>query len=363
MGTLRFAHATTKAVDRRVSQLLLRQDQVSTNGGGTDPDILDILVVGAGPCGIAVGVAARHEGLSCALFDRGAVTQSMMEHPTYTTYFSGPEKLEIDDLPFTTAGDKPTRREALRYYRRVAAYHRLRIHQYEEVREIRREGDLFHVETRTHDQDRRYVARSVVIATGYYDTPRPLGVPGSELPKVSHYFTEPFPYFDQDVIVIGGGNSAADAALTIWREGARVTLVHLFEELDAGVKPWVRPDIDNRIKEGSIPALWRHRVVEIRQTEVVVESVDTGERREIPNDWVLALIGYVPDPRFLREMGVGIDPDTGVPAHDPSTMETTTPGVFVAGVVAAGYDANKIFIENGKLHGPLIARTVASRRR
>lgn len=336
---------------------------MSTRSDVGAPEVLDILVVGAGPCGIAVGVAARHEGLSCVLFDRGAVTQSMMEHPTYTTYFSGPEKLELDGLPFTTAGDKPTRREALRYYRRVAAYHELRIHQYEEVLEIRPVDGGFEVATRARDGDHVYRARSVVIATGYYDTPRPLGIPGAELPKVTHYFTEPFPYFDQDVVVIGGGNSAADAALTIWREGARVTLVHLFDELDPGVKPWVRPDIDNRIKEGSIPALWRHRVVEIRPREVVVEPVDGGDRSVIPNDWVLALIGYVPDPRFLRELGVPIDPETGIPAHDPETMETSTPGIFLAGVVAAGYDANKIFIENGKLHGPLIARAVAARKR
>lgn len=328
-----------------------------------ESEVIDILVVGAGPCGIAVGVAARHEGLSCTLFDRGAVTQAMIEHPTYTTYFSGPEKLEIDGIPFTTAGDKPTRREALRYYRRVAAFHELDIRQYEEVREISREGDRFLVTSRSRGEERQYQAHSVVIATGYYDTPRKLDVPGADLPKVTHYFTEPFHYFDQDVLVIGGGNSAADAALTIWREGARVTLVHLFDELDPGVKPWVRPDIDNRIKEGSIPALWRHRVAEIREGEVVVESVDTGERQVIPNDWVLALIGYVPDPGFLHDLEVPIDGETGIPEHDPATMETSTPGVFVAGVVAAGYDANKIFIENGKLHGPLIARTIAKRLR
>jgi thioredoxin reductase (NADPH) len=336
---------------------------LSVTNSGRDPETFDILVVGAGPCGLAVGVAARHEGLSCAIFDRGAITQSMMEHPTYTTYFSGPEKLEIDDLPFTTAGDKPTRREALRYYRRVAGYHRLDVRQYEEIRGIERQGDLFRVRTIARDRPREYRARNVVIATGYYDTPRPLGVPGADLPKVSHYFREPFPFFDQDVLVIGGGNSAADAALTIWREGARVTLVHLFDELDSGVKPWVRPDIDNRIKEGSIPALWRHKVVEILPDEVVVESLDTGATRRLKNDWVLALIGYVPDPLLLRELGVPIDERTGIPRHDPETMETSAAGVFLAGVVAAGYAANKIFIENGKLHGPLIARAVASRRR
>jgi thioredoxin reductase (NADPH) len=323
--------------------------------------VLDIAVVGAGPCGIAVGIAARERGLGCALFDRGGVTQGMMDHPTYTTYFSGPEKLELADVPFTTAGDKPTRREALRYYRKVVAYFGVDVRQYEEVLAIEgRRGD-FRLRTRRQDgSEQVHRARSVVIATGYYDTPRRLGVPGEDLPKVVHYFKDPYPYFEQDVVVVGGGNSAADAALTVWREGARVTVVHLFDELDRGVKPWVRPDIDNRIAEGSIPALWRHRVVEVRWREVVVESLDTGERRVLPNDWVLAMTGYVPDPVLLRSLGVPIDPQTGIPAHDPATMQTAVPGVYLAGVVAAGYDANKIFIENGKLHGPLIAASVAA---
>ncbi|HLL45540.1 MAG TPA: YpdA family putative bacillithiol disulfide reductase [Longimicrobiaceae bacterium] len=327
---------------------------------GAEP-VLDIAVVGAGPCGIAVGIAARERGLGCALFDRGGVTQGMMDHPTYTTYFSGPEKLELADVPFTTAGDKPTRREALRYYRKVVAYFGVDVRQYEEVLAIEGQRGDFRLRTRRQDgSEQVHRARSVVIATGYYDTPRRLGVPGEDLPKVVHYFKDPYPYFEQDVVVVGGGNSAADAALTVWREGARVTVVHLFDELDRGVKPWVRPDIDNRIAEGSIPALWRHRVVEVRWREVVVESLDTGERRVLPNDWVLAMTGYVPDPVLLRSLGVPIDPQTGIPAHDPATMQTAVPGVYLAGVVAAGYDANKIFIENGKLHGPLIAASVAA---
>ncbi len=326
-------------------------------------ETIDILVVGAGPCGIAVGVAARDRGLSCVLSDRGAVTQSMIEHPTYTTYFSGPEKLEIASLPFTTAGDKPTRREALRYYRKVTSYFGLDVRQFEEVVAVEKEGGLFRARTLRRGAEREYRARNLVVATGYYDNPRRLEVPGADLPKVSYYFTESFPYFEQDLLVVGGGNSAADAALTCWREGARVTLVHLFDELDRGVKPWVRPDIDNRIAEGSIPALWRHRLLEIRPAEVVVESLDTGERRTLPNDWVLAMIGYVPDPGLLLRVGVTVDGRTGIPAHDPSTMETDVPGVFLAGVVAAGNDANKIFIENGKLHGPLIAEAVARRGR
>ena len=322
---------------------------------------LDIAVIGAGPCGIAVGVAARELGLSCLLFDRGAVTQAMIEHPTYTTYFSGPEKLEIAGVPFTTAGDKPTRREALRYYRKVVSFFGVAIHQYEEVLEVGGEHPEFVVRTRTmHGDEHEYRARNVVIATGYYHTPRRLDVPGGDLPKVQHYFKEPFFYFDQDVVVVGGGNSAADAALTCWREGARVTVVHLFEELDKGVKPWVRPDIDNRIAEGAIPALWQHRVVEIGPKHVLVEDLRTGARQQLENDWVLAMTGYVPDTPFLAAMGVAVDRGTGIPQHDSDTMETNVPGVFVAGVVAAGFDANKIFIENGKLHGPLIARAVAA---
>lgn len=323
-------------------------------------ELFDVLVVGAGPCGLAVGVAAGARGLRCAMFDRGSITQAMMEHPTYTTYFSGPEKLEIGGLPFTTAGDKPTRREALRYYRRVASYHDLDVRQYEEVLGIEREGAHFSVRTMSRLGPRTYRARAVVVATGYFDHPRSLDVTGDDLPKVRYYFTEPYPYWDQDVVVIGGGNSAADAALTCWREGARVTIVHMFDQLDRGVKPWVRPDIDNRIEEGAIPALWRHRVVEIQEGRVVVECIDTGDRRELRNDWVLAMIGYVPDPYLLRALGVTIDPESGIPAHDPATMETDVAGVFIAGVLAAGYDANKIFIENGKLHGPLIAEAVRS---
>ncbi|HEX2218010.1 MAG TPA: YpdA family putative bacillithiol disulfide reductase [Gemmatimonadales bacterium] len=328
-----------------------------------DEQPFDIAVVGAGPCGIAVGVAAKGRGLSCVLFDKGAVTDSVYRYPTYTTFFSGPEKLEIADLPFTTSGDKPTRREALRYYRKVVSYFGLQVRQYEEVLHVERVDGLFVVVTRSRDGvAATYRARSVVIATGYFDTPRRLEVPGADLPKVVSYFTDPFPYFDQDVLVVGGGNSAADAALTCWREGSRVTICHLFPTLDKGIKPWVRPDLDNRIAEGSIPVLFSHRVTAIRPREVDVLDMQTGKTVTLPNDWVLAMTGYVPDPALLRELGVTIDGETGIPVHDPGTMETDRPGVYIAGVVAAGFDANKIFIENGKLHGPLIADSVLAAR-
>ncbi len=328
-----------------------------------DAEVVDIAVIGAGPCGIAVGVAARQEGVSCTLFDRGAITQAMLGHPTYVTYFSGPEKLEVGGLPFTTSGDKPSRREALRYYRKVAEYFDLDVRQYEEVVAVEGRGGDFRLRTRTRGGNARQArARSVVVATGYFDNPRRLAVPGADLPKVRYWFDEPYPYWRQDVLVVGAGNSSADAALLCWREGARVTMVHLFDGLDRGVKPWVRPDIENRIAEGAIPALWRHRIVEIRPHEVVVERLDDGARRVLANDWVLAMTGYEPDPAPLLRLGIEVDPTTAVPRFDPKTMETNVPGIFVAGVVVSGHDANKIFIENGKLHGPLIARAVAARR-
>jgi thioredoxin reductase (NADPH) len=328
----------------------------------TETEVLDVLVVAAGPCGIAAAVAARAQGLSCRLVERGAVTQAMIEHPTYTTYFSGPEKLEIGGIPFTIAGDKPTRREALRYYRRVVTFYGLDVLQYHDVTRVERGGDLFVCHAVSREGQERWIrSRNLVVATGYYDNPRKLDVPGSDLAKVAYYYREPFAYFDQDVVVLGGGNSAADAALSCWREGARVTIVHQFAELDPGVKPWVRPDLENRIAEGVIPAFWRHVVRVIRPGEVVIESLDGGERRVLRNDWVLAMIGYTPNPRLLLDLGVSIDPVTGIPTHEASTMRTNVTGVYLAGVVAAGYDANKIFIENGKLHGDRIAGAIASR--
>lgn len=321
-----------------------------------------ILVIGAGPCGLSVGVAARQAGVPCVLVDKGPVVSSIERYPIGMTFFSTAEHLELGDVPFVVDREKPTRAEALTYYRRIVRHFSLDVRQYEEVIGLTAHADGFRARIRRRNGEETEIeAAVVVVATGYFDTPNLLGVPGEDLPKVTHYFREPHRYFDQDVLVVGGGNSAVDAALRTWRAGARVTLVHLFDAFDRGVKPWVLPDIRNRLEAGEIAALFRSRVTEIEPDRVRVEPVKGGEGRWIANDFVLAMTGFRPDPGLLRSAGVPVDEATGVPQHDPDTMETPVPGLYVAGVLVAGLDANRIFIENGRVHGPRIVREVASR--
>lgn len=324
-------------------------------------DRRDLVVVGAGPCGLAAGAAARRAGLSVRLFDRGAITGSLLGYPPYMRFFSTAERLEIEGVPFTVAGPKPTRREALVYYRRVVAHFELEVRQYEEVREIEGERGRFVVRSRTRDGVQRETrAGSVALAIGSFAAPNRLDVPGEELEKVFHAYTEPYPFFDQDVLVVGGGNSAVEAALELFRGGARVTLVHFLDDFDRGVKPWILPDIRNRVEAGEIAVRWRTRVTRIEPRAVRVRHTASGETAEIANDWVFALTGWHPDLGFLRRLGIEVDARTGVPTHDPETMETNVPGLYLAGVVAAGFDANRIFIENGRHHGRKI---VAAMRR
>ena len=315
----------------------------------------DLAVVGAGPCGIAAGIAARRAGLSCVLFDKSCVVSSISRYPTWMTFFSTAERLEIGGVPFVVAGDKPTRREALRYYQRLAREFELDVRQYESVQSVVRRQHAFELDTRTAaGVAHTYAARNVVIATGYFDSPNLLGIPGEDLPKVSHRYREGHEYYDQDVIVVGGGNSAVDAALELYHWRARVTIVHFADSLDPNVKPWVRPDIEARLREGAIDARFRSRLVEVRAGSALVQNDTSGTIEEIPNDWVLAMTGYMPDGKLLRALGVEYDPDTGIPHHDPATMETNVKGVFIAGVLSAGFNANKVFIENGRGHGDLI---------
>ena len=336
-------------------------DSISESASVSEP--LDVIIVGAGPCGLAVAVAVKACGLSHAILDRGCITESLTHYPSYMTFFSTAERLEIGDVPFTIPEPKPTRRDALAYYRHVVAHHGIGVRQYEEVTGIEREKDAFTVRTRTRDgREDGLASRAVVVATGGFGEPNRLGFEGEDRHRrVIHYYREPFPFFDQDVLVVGGGNSAVEAALELYRNGVRVRMVHFAEALDRGVKPWVRPDIENRIESGEIPMHWGSRVARLGTESATIVEQSTGAETEVPNDWVLAMTGWRPDAVLLEDLGVETDPDTGIPAHDPATMETTAPGVYIAGVIAAGFNANKIFIENGREHGALIAAHLSAR--
>ena len=314
----------------------------------------DVLIVGAGPTGLACAIEVQKAGFRAIVLDKGCLVNSIFNYPTNMTFFTTPELLEIGDIPFTTSLVKPTRQEALEYYRRVAEHYGLRIHQYQWVKTITGEDGKFRV-TATDRQGKihDYTARKIIVATGYYDLANPLGVPGEHLPKVFHYYREAHPYFDNDVIVIGGKNSAAEAALDLWRHGARVTLVHRGAQMHHHVKYWVRPDIENRIKSGEIIALFNSTVQEIGSDYVIVKAPD--ETLRLKNDYVFALIGYHPDYDFLRSVGIELSAEQYRPFCDPETLESNVPGIYVGGVIVAGSRTNEIFIENGRFHGKQIA--------
>ena len=318
----------------------------------------DLLVIGAGPIGLAVGIAARQAGLPCVLLDRRTIVSTIERYPLGMTFFSTPERIEIGDIPFIASHEKPTRKDGLLYYRRVAEHYQLDIRPGQEVLEVARDDGGFLVQVRRPHDETTYRARAVVFATGYFDNPNYLGIPGEELPHVSHYFTEGHPYWHRRVVVIGAGNSSVDAALECWRAGATVTLVHFGEGFDRTVKAWVLPDIANRVKEGSIAVRWRSRVRAITPTEVEIASDASGAVECLPTDAVLAMTGYHADTSLLERLGVPVDPLTGIAMHDERTMETSVPGCYLAGVMASGNDANRLFIENSRAHGELIVRHV-----
>jgi thioredoxin reductase (NADPH) len=314
----------------------------------------DVLVVGAGPTGLACAIEAQKAGFKALIVDKGCLVNSIYRYPSNMVFFTTPELLEIGDIPFTTALAKPTRLEALEYYRRVAEHYHLPIHQYEWVKTVTGEDRNFRVTTTDrHDAIHDYRARKIVLATGYYDLANQLDVPGEDLEKVFHYYREPHPYFDMDVVVIGGKNSAAEVALDLWRHGARVTLVHRGPQIHNNVKYWVRPDIENRIKAGEIIAHFNSTVREIGGDYVKLRT-PSGPLR-LKNDFVFALTGYHPDYDFLSSVGIELSPEQLRPVCDPETLESNIPGIYVAGVIVAGSRTGEIFIENGRFHGKLIA--------
>lgn len=318
---------------------------------------MSVVVIGAGPTGLACGIELTRRGVENIIIDKGCLVNSLYNYPTHMTFFTTPELLEIGDIPMTALNDKPTRTEALKYYRRVAQHYKLNIHQYENVDSFTGTDGNFTV----HTSKGVYPAQKIVISSGYYDVPNLLNVPGEDLPKVVHYYKEAHPFFDHDVMVIGAKNSAAIIALELYRTGARVTLVHRGPEIHRHVKYWIKPDIENRIKNKEIKAYFNTTVTAITPDTVVLET--PAGPLEVANQFVFAMTGYRPDLTFLNAHGISFQPDTRKPKVNPHTLESERPGVFLAGVIVAGMHTNEIFIENGRFHGAQIAEAIAQQLR
>jgi len=326
-------------------------------------DQVDVLVVGAGPTGLAVAIDAQRASLSALVVEKGCLVNSLFNYPAGMTFFTTRERLEIGDIPFSSINLKPTRTEALEYYRRAAEHYHLPMRFFERAVGIDGADGDFRVRTETRGEEGKiYPARKVVMSTGYYDLPVLMGVPGENLPKVSHYYSEAHQFYGQKVAVIGGANSAAIAALDLSRHGAEVTLVVREAEVNPGIKYWIRPDIENRIKEGSIKALFQAEVNEIAQNSICVHQAGQPPQ-SIENDYVFALTGYQPDFALLRSFGVEINPQTMRPVCNAETLESNVPGIYLAGVIIAGMDTNEIFIENGRFHGHQIVADIVKKSR
>ena len=326
----------------------------------TQDSVFDLLVVGAGPTGLACAIEAQKAGFRVVLVDKGCVCNSLFHYPAHMTFFTTSERLEIGGIPFPSPNAKPTRGEALEYYRQVAAYYRLIVRQYHRVESVTGADGAFTV----HTVDRfgrpgAIEARKLAISTGYYDLPNWMDIPGETLSKVHHYYVDPHPYFEMNVVVIGGKNSAAIAALELWRSGARVTLVYRGPGITPNVKYWIKPDIENRIKDGEIKAYFSTEVVEITPDAVVADT--PAGRETLPNDFVFAMTGYHPDFGFLERLGVRFEGQDRLPVCNPETLESNVPGIYLAGVIVAGARTSEIFIENGRFHGRQIAASLVSK--
>lgn len=320
-------------------------------------EIFDVLVVGGGPCGLAVAIEATKSKLSHLILEKGSITESIRNYPRRMRFFSTAENIEIGGIPFPVSNVKANRDEALQYYRKVAGYYHLNFKLFTEVTSIEKKGEIFEVTTAKGEI---YQAKNVVIATGYFDIPRRLNVPGEELPHVSHYYDEPFRYSYTNVVIVGGGNSAVEAALELYRHDVDVTIVHRGEDLRQTVKYWLIPDVKNRIKEGKIKAVFNVEVKEITPQAVVVKNAQTGEETALPADFVFMLIGYVPDAKLMFESGIQLN-EVMAPVHDNRTFETNVKGLYVCGTVIAGVQTEKVFIENGRQHAQALIDHIAGR--
>ncbi|MFJ7913857.1 MULTISPECIES: YpdA family putative bacillithiol disulfide reductase [unclassified Lysinibacillus] len=316
---------------------------------------VDAIIVGGGPCGLAAAIALQNIGLKPIVIEKGNIVNAVYNYPTHQTFFSTSERLAIGDVPFIIEGRKPKRNQALVYYREVVRLKGIQVNRFEKVNSVVKNGAMFTVTTNKEV----YTTPYVVIATGYYDHPNYLNIPGEKLPKVFHYFKEGHEFFDTDVLVIGGKNSAIDAALELNKAGARVTVAYRGSEYSPSIKPWVLPEFEGVVRNEEVQMHFNTNILEIREHEVVIEIA--GSKKTLKNDFVFAMTGYHPDHSFIRAMGVSIDYETGRPFFNPETMETNVEGLFIAGVIAAGNNANEIFIENGRFHGDCIAKTIDKR--
>ena len=318
--------------------------------------VYDVLIIGGGPCGLAVAIEAGQAGFSALVLEKGAIAESIRRYPLHMTFFSTSDNISLAGIPFPTIGPKANRSEALEYYRKVVNYFGLEILLYTEVTQFQKEKDIFRVHSKKGEQ---FAGRNLVLATGYFDRPRQLDIPGFDLPHVESYYKEAHPYARSKVVIIGGGNSASEAALDLYRHGAEVTLVVREPKLKPSVKYWLLPDLLNRIKEGNIKLILNTEVKEIREGSITIESTVEGaepQMKELPADFVLSLIGYEPDVRMYKMGNIPYHPQTLVPSFDPETFETPTPGLFLAGTVTAGVRTERVFIENGRLHGGRIVK-------
>lgn len=320
----------------------------------------DIIIIGAGPCGLSAAIELQKQGYNPLVIERGNIVHSLYKYPTHQQFFSSSEKLSIGDIPFYSTERKPKRNEALVYYRQVVKEKKVRIHAFEEVKQVNRQVDgSFHVHTEKDSGDQVYNTDYVIIATGYYDSPNYMGIKGEELPHVYHYFHEGHLFFEQEVAVIGGKNSAVDAALELEKAGAKVTVFYRGSDYSTSVKPWILPEFDGLVRKGDITMHFETEIKEITKTSVIAKKKDS--LHEYPARFVFAMTGYHPDHSFIKGMGVTIDSQTGRPLYHEESLETNVDNIYIAGVIAAGNNANEIFIENGRLHGGIIAKHIASK--
>ncbi len=321
-------------------------------------EILDILIIGAGPIGLNCALEAKKNGLNYLIIEKGTIVNSLYNYPLYMRFFSTAEKLEIAEIPFISAAPKPGRQEALEYYQGIARQKNLNINLYEKVLQLAKKEDIFEIET----SKSKYFAKNVIISTGFYDIPNMMNIPGENLEKVKHYYTEPYPYAKQKIVVVGSSNSSVDAALETYRKDAEVTMIIRNSEISENVKYWVKPDIENRIAEGNIKAHFNSELLKIKENSVIFRN-ENGEIQEIDNDFVLAMTGYLPDFNFLKNSGIDLQDECLNPVYNPETMESNIPNLYLAGVVCGGKDTHLWFIENSRIHAEMIVQHIVTKQK